>query len=308
MDYAVVGAGAIGTLVTNQLADAGHSVTVVSRRGGGPQRPGVTRVCADAADTALVSGLAAGASAIFNCANPAYHRWPTDWPPIATSLLSAAEQSGATLVTLSNLYAYGRVSGPMTPDTPLDAHYEKAQVRARMWNDALRAHRAGRINAVEVRASDFIGPNAQGVFGQRVVPRLLAGRTCRVIGSLDEPHSWTYVGDVAHALITCAQRPTSWGRPWHVPTNPPRSQRQVLDDLADAAGVTHVRSSVIPLAIVQLLGLVNPTIRELPTTHYQFAHPFVIDDALTRAELGLEPTPWTEVLRSTVDAFRTEGH
>jgi len=308
MKYVVVGAGTIGTLVTHQLAAAGHTVTVVSRRGGGPQRADVTLVRADAGDAAHLSGLAAGASAIFNCANPAYHRWATDWPPIANSLLSAAEHSGATLVILGNLYAYGRVSGPMTPDTPFNADYEKAQVRGRMWTDALDAHRAGRINAVEVRASDFIGPDAQGVFGQRVIPRLLAGKTCRVIGSLDQPHSWTYVDDVARTLITCAQLPTSWGRAWHAPTNPPRSQRQVMDDLADVAEVTHVKASVIPLSALRLLGRFNPTIRELPKTHYQFAHSFIIDDTPTRTELGLEPTPWSEVLRSTINAFRPDGH
>lgn len=304
MNYVVVGAGAIGTLVTQQLAGAGHTVTVVSRRGGGPQGAGVTRVRGDAADPTLLAGLAAGASAIFNCANPAYHRWPTDWPPMASSLLSTAHQSGATLVILSNLYVYGRVSGPMTPDTPLHGDYDKAQVRRRMWTDALDAHRAGRINVVEVRASDFIGPDAQGVFGLRVVPRLLVGKTCRVIGGLDQPHSWTYVDDVARTLITCAQLPTSWGRVWHAPTNPPRSQREVLDDLADVANVNHVRATVIPLSALRFLGLFSPTIRELPKTHYQFADPFVIDDTLTRAELGLEPTAWPEVLRSTVDAYR----
>ena len=51
--------------------------------------------------------LAEGAAVIYNCVNPPYHRWPADWPPIAASVLGAAERSGAVLVTLSNLYGYG---------------------------------------------------------------------------------------------------------------------------------------------------------------------------------------------------------
>jgi hypothetical protein len=35
--------------------------------------------------------LAAGAVAIYNCANPAYHRWPSRWPPMAQALLTAAD-------------------------------------------------------------------------------------------------------------------------------------------------------------------------------------------------------------------------
>jgi len=302
--YLVVGAGTIGSLVAQRLVRDGDEVTIVSRSGRGPGAPGISAVAADATSADAMKGLAEGTGAIFNCANPAYHRWTTDWPPIADSLLAAAATSGAVLTTLSNLYAYGQPEGPMSPETPLRAHYAKALVRAKMWNDALAAHEAGRIRATEVRASDFIGPNAQGVFGLRVIPRLLAGKSCQVVGRLDQPHSWTYVDDVAGALVTCAKSSEAWGRAWHAPTNPPRTQRQVIDDLADCAGVAHVKSSAVPLAALRLLGLFNPLIRELPKTLYQFTGPFVIDDSSTREELGLTPTPWPDVLRATVDAYR----
>jgi hypothetical protein len=68
-----------------------------------------------------VAAAARGAAALYNAVNPAYHRWPTDWPPVAAALLTAAERTGAVLVTMSNLYAYGRPAGPMTPETPLAA-------------------------------------------------------------------------------------------------------------------------------------------------------------------------------------------
>ena len=104
----VVGAGVIGSRVAGMLAERGDRVSVVSRRGSGPAVPrAVTRVAADAADAEAMARLAEGVSVIYNCVNPPYHRWPADWPPIAASLLGAAERSGAVLVTLSNLYGYG---------------------------------------------------------------------------------------------------------------------------------------------------------------------------------------------------------
>jgi hypothetical protein len=48
-----------------------------------------------------------GAAVLYNSANPAYHRWPELWPPIAAALLEAAERAGAVLVTISNRYGYG---------------------------------------------------------------------------------------------------------------------------------------------------------------------------------------------------------
>ena len=303
-DYLIIGAGAVGTAVAQQLAASDHDVTIATRSGSGPDHHLVTRVAADATRADRVAQLAEGCAAIFNCANPPYNRWPTDWPPIANALLSAAERSGAVLATTGNLYVYGRVTGPMSPETPELADFEKARVRMKMWSDALDAHNAGRLRATEVRASDFIGPSTQSLMGERVVPKVLAGKSCQVLGRLDETHSWTYIDDVARTLIACAQQPAAWGRVWHVPTNPPRTQREVINDLADAAGVDHVKVSVVPNAALRVLGLFNPLVRELPKTLYQFTAPFVIDDSSTRAVLGLQPTPWPDVLSETIAAYR----
>jgi nucleoside-diphosphate-sugar epimerase len=299
-EYLIVGAGPIGTAVAQQLVAQRHHVRLVTRSGSGPDHPLIARSRVDASDVDALSELALGSAAIFNCANPQYHRWPTDWPPIANALLGAAERSSAVLVTLNNLYAYGRPTGPLSSNTPLLADYEKAQVRATMWRNALAAHDRGDIRATEVRASDFIGPHAQSAMGAQVIKRVLGGKRCWVLGATDQLHSWSYTEDVARTLVTCAQTPEAWGQAWHAPTNPARTQRQVIDDLADVAGVAHVNVSSIPSAVLRAVGLFSPMARELPTTMYQFTAPFIIDDEATRLKLGLEPTPWTEVLSATL--------
>ena len=301
--YLIVGAGATGGMIAEQLAVRGHEATLVSRRGAGPVRDGVTRVALDATDAPRLAAVAAGAQAIFNCANPPYHRWSTDWPPLAHAMLAAAARSGATLVTLSNLYAYGPPSGPMRESDPIDFALPKAQVRADMWREALAAHEGGVLRAVEVRASDFIGPGADGVVGERVVPRVLAGRGVQLIGDLDVPHSLTYVGDVARTMIATSEDPGSWGRVWHVPTNPAQTLRATVNNLADAAGVERVRVTSLPVVALRLAGLFSPLMRELPKTLYQFQAPFVIDDSAARARFGLAPTPWSEVLVSCLRSF-----
>ncbi|MFM8690228.1 MAG: NAD-dependent epimerase/dehydratase family protein, partial [Candidatus Limnocylindrus sp.] len=265
--YVVVGAGAIGSLVDDQLAADGHMVTTISRSGPSSTNPRVEHVAGDAGDATFLARMAADAAAIFNCVNPPYHRWPQEWPPIAAALLHAAESSGAVLTTLSNLYAYGIPDGRLTPETPFRAAYAKGIVRGQMWLDAKAAHDAGRVRATEVRASDFIGPTGFSAIN-RLVPNIVAGKNVQLLGSPDSPHSWTYTVDVAKTLIAAAQNKAAWGRAWHVPTNPPRTQRQVVEELAKAAGVGPVKVSVVPNALLRLLGLFNPQMREVLITMY----------------------------------------
>ena len=298
--HLVVGAGAIGSAVARQLAAAGHRVRVVSRSGSGPDLPLVERVTADAADQRRLSELATGATVIYNCVNPAYDRWSTDWPPVANALLAAAESSGAVLVTCANLYGYGPVTGPMTEETPLAATGSKARVRVQMWHDTLAAHQAGRIRATEARGSDYVGPYAESHLGERTVPKMLAGKTVQMLGDPDATHTWTYTEDMAATLIALGSDGRAWGRAWHVPSALTCSQREAHTRMAAMVGAPAPKLSPVSPLILKVMGLVNPVMRELPEVAYQVARPYVMDSSAAQRELGLVPTPADDVLRATV--------
>jgi len=247
--------------------------------------------------------LANGSIAIYNCANPAYHRWPTDWPPIARALLNAAERSGAVLATVSNLYGYGPVSGPMTEDLPLNATGPKGRTRAQMWRDALALHDAGSVRATEVRASDYIAAGPSSHLGDRVVPRLLAGKSVSVLKSADTLHTWTAVDDVARLLVTVAADERGLGRAWHVPSNPPRTQREAILDMCRVAGVDPVQVKEHPALLIRAMGVVNPLIREFAEVSYQFESPFVLDSTAAEQTFGLAPTPWDDTLADVIASY-----
>lgn len=294
--HVIVGAGAVGSATASLLADRGEQVRIVSRRGSGPQHAAIERVAADATDADRLADLAEDAVALYNCANPAYHRWLTDWPPLATALLAAAERSGAVLVTASNLYGYGPVAGPMTEATPLGATHPKLRIRADMWRDALAAHQAGRIRATEVRASDYIEANS--ILSFALAKPLLTGKRAYSPAPLDVPHSWTSIGDVAMTLVTVAADERAWGSAWHVPTTAPRTVRELATRFTEVAGAPAPRLTAIPYPALWSVGLFSPMVRELRTTRYQFARPFVIDSTRTTATLGLEATSLDDALRS----------
>ena len=305
--HLVVGAGPIGSAVVRRVVAAGDRVRVVTRSGSGPDLPGVEKVAADASDGARLVGLASGADVIYNCVNPQYHRWPTDWPPVADALLAAAESSGAVLVTTANLYVYGKVDAPMTEQTPLDGAGTKARVRIRMWEDALAAHQAGRVRATEARGADYVGPGSESHLGERTIPKLLAGKNVQVLGSPDTLHTWTYTEDMAMTLVALGADERAWGRAWHVPSALECTQREAIARLAEMAGVPMPKVSTIPGFLLKALGLVNPIMRELPEVAYQLEQPFVMDSSAAQHELGLLPTPADEALRAILSAFASSA-
>jgi nucleoside-diphosphate-sugar epimerase len=290
--HVIVGAGPVGRAVATELLANDEKVRMVSRGGSGVA--GTDLVAADAGDAARMAQLADGAAAIYNCANPPYHRWATDWPPVANALLAAAESNGAVLATTGNLYGYGPVDRPMTEATPLAATGSKGRVRITMWQDALAAHQTGRIRAFEVRGSDYLGGNS--LLSKLITPALRKGRTAYVPADLDVPHTWTNVEDVAKLLVRGVSDERAWGRAWHVPSAAPCTVRELTAIAARQLGA-EAKLRTLPAAVLWAVGIVNPTARELRETQHQFRGPFVLDSSAAQEVFGLRATVLEESVR-----------
>ncbi|MFE2865732.1 NAD-dependent epimerase/dehydratase family protein [Embleya sp. NPDC059259] len=288
--HVVVGAGATGTATALLLAGSGERVRVFTRRGTGPDHPLIERHAVDATDAARLVELTQGAETLFNCAMPAYHRWPTDWPPLAGALLTAAERTGARYVMLGNVYGYGPVDGPMTEDLPMAPSTVKGRVRAAMWTDALAAHDAGRVRVTEVRASDFVGAGANSLYNFLVVPHVLAGTPAALPGNLDAAQSWTYTGDVARTLVAAARSARSWGRAWHVPSST-RSIRATTARLAALTGSPEPRLTRMTAEEVRTIGRRDPIMAEVEEMLYLTEGDSTLDATLTTRILGVTATP-----------------
>ena len=301
--HVIVGAGPVGTELATLLANFGKQVTVVTRSGGGIEHSAVTRVAADASDPDALSVAADGAAALYNCANPGdYTAWQRVWPPLSASILGAARSTGAVLVTAASLYPYGPVSVPMVEGMPDLATDQKGRLRARMWADALAAHRAGEIRAVEVRGSDYMGVGiGKNGHVSRNVPRALAGKGVRVIGDPDAAHAWTDVLDMARTLAAVAGEPDAWGKVWHAPTNAPRSQREAITDVLASVGKPAVSVKALPMPAMRLAARFSPMVRELMEMSYMFTRTYELDSSAAQTAFGLKPTPWEEMCRRTAE-------
>ena len=302
--HIVLGSGTVGTKLAARLGDSGKKVMLISRSAKGSSIANVERLQGDASSAESLKSAAPKADFIYNCVNPPYNKWDKEWPSIQKAIIELAVETNAVLVTCSNLYGYGPHQGVLTEDLPLLATWKNGRVRADMWLEVKKLHDAGKIRATEVRGSDYICASEQSRMGDRVVPRLMQGKKVQLLGSLDKLHTWTDPDDVAHLMMVVAQEEVAWGKPWHVPSNGPMTQRHVIRDIALELGIKNPTVSSVPPLIEKILGLFNPVMRELSHTGYQFNKPFVMSDEKTRKTFGLKPKPWNFVIRDLVAQYK----
>lgn len=304
--HIVTGAGPVGSTIAHQLAGAGHQVRLLTRSGSGPEHPLIDRRRVDVSEPEQVNAAFEGAVVVHHCVHGSSYdarTWEAELPVAERTVLDAAGRLGAVVVFPESLYSYGPVDGPMTEDLPRAATTGKLGIRTRL----LAQRAASDTLTVSVAASDFYGPLVRNAHaGERLVPTVLAGRTVRVLGSLDQPHSFTYVPDLAAAMIRAASTPALWGSFLHTPTASPITQRQLIEQVAHAAGVPVPSMSAIPGWALTALSPVSRGVRELAETGYMFSRPFVVDSTISEERLGLTPTPLRSGITDTVAWWRQQ--
>lgn len=302
--HVVTGAGPVGSSIALQLADAGHPVRLLTRSGSGPEHALIDRRMVDVSQGDQLVEQFDGAAAVHHCVHGSAYTaraWRAELPAAERAVLTAAGAVGAVVVFPESLYSYGPVDEPMTEELPRAATRGKLGIRAEL----LRARAQSATPNVSVAASDFYGPLVRTAHaGERLVPALLAGKRVTMIGSLDQPHSFTYVPDLARAMIAAAQTPALWGQVLHAPTGPALTQRELAGALARAADAPEPRLSALPAWVLKASGLFSVDARELAETSYMFTRPFVLDSTHSEALLGQAPTPLGVAAKETVDWWR----
>lgn len=302
----VTGAGPVGWAVAEQLAEAGHDVRVLTRSGRGPDHPRIERRKVDVSDAAALAPALAGATAVFHCIHGSAYdvrAWDSELPVAEQVVMDAAHRAGVVVAFPESLYSYGRPAGTMTEDSPRDAATGKLGVRTRL----LAARAAHPVDTVSVVASDFFGPHVRTSHaGERMVPSVLNGRTIRVLGRADVVHSFTYVPDLAAAMIAAARNPDLWNTVLHAPTGPAVTQRQLVEAFARAAQVRPPKVGTLPGGLMRVVGALHRPTRELAETLYQFEAPYVMDSRRSEQLLQLAPTPLDQATTDTVRWWRNE--
>lgn len=307
MIVAVVGLGAVGRETAKILAARGDEARVIQRRAPAALPVGARFAAADVLDRDSLRAACQGAGALVCCIGFPYDSrvWETAWPRAMANMLDVCAEQGARFVFADNLYMYGPQDAPLVEDMPLTDYGRKPRLRAAITRQWIEAHKAGRVEAVAVRASDFHGPDvATSVLSEFGVKRLVAGKPALVPYSPDHPHDFTYVPDFARALTALLDATSdAYGQAWHAPNAPTQTLRQLLARAAELMGAP-LRMTVLPRVATAFLGLFDRTIYELAEMRFQTDRPYHVDSGKFTRRFAIAPTSFDDGLRATIDACR----
>lgn len=302
--HVIFGAGQVGVPLATILLASGNSVRMVKRSQDGIP-PGVEFLLGDAMDATFCHLACTGATTVYHCMNPEYstRAWTKMLQPIMDNLIAAAGDIGARLVVLDNVYMLGRTEGkPMNENTPTNPCSKKGEIRARVAERLLDAHRQGKVRAVTGRAADFYGPGGRlTFFGDYFWKPVMSGKPAFSLSNLNMVHTYHYIPDVAQGLATLGSaEESSLGQVWMLPCQPAGSTID-LSKRFELYLKKSVLMKTMPRWLIHPLGLFLPIMHELAEMTYQWDEPFIVDDSRFRAHFAVKPVEEEEAARSTVE-------
>lgn len=299
--HVIFGTGPLGQAVMRALLKRGKAVRMINRSGKADVPQTVEVVAADVNDPAQMFKQTEGTVAAYQCAQPSYTQWAQKFPAMQRSIVEGVARAGAKLVVAENLYMYGDTNGAvMSENTPWNTHTRKGKARAEMSRELLDAHKTGKLQVVMGRGSDFYGPGVSGSsVGERTFIPMLQGKAAEAIGSLDFPHTITFIDDFGEALVRLGETESAFGQAWHVPNATTVTQREFLTTAFQLIQ-REPKFSVLGRMMMRIGGLFIPEAREIIEMMYEFEKPFIVDDSKYKQAFGDHSTPIREGLKQTI--------
>ena len=306
----ILGAGgAIGNELIKLLGAKNHPVRLVGRN---PKATlGATEtLAADLTDKDQTIRAVAGSSVVHLLVGLKYdHKlWQDVWPRVMSNTIEACKRARAKLLFFDNVYMYGKVTGPMTEETPFNPCSKKGEIRAKIATTLINEWKSGGLVAMIARSADFYGPDTRnGVPNLLVFDPFAKKKRASWLVNDSVPHSFTYTPDAAQSLVQLAERATAWNQTWHVATTPnPLTGKEFVALAAKEFGVAP-KYRVLSRPMLRMAGWFDPLVAESYEMLYQSDSPYLFDSSKFARQFGFAGTAYADGIRATAASFKPKS-
>jgi nucleoside-diphosphate-sugar epimerase len=302
----ILGAGGIiSTEIAKNLPQYTKKIRLVSRA---PQKVNPTDdiMAADLLNGEQVMSAVQGSEVVYLTAGLKYNikTWQTQWPIIMENVMDACIKYNAKLVFFDNVYAYGRVNGWMTEETPMNPSSEKGEVRKKLDEMIMAEVKSEQLKAIIARAADFYGPKTPLSFvNVMVFDNFKKGNKAQWMINDKVRHSLTYTPDAGKATAILGNTASAYNQVWHLPTDRNvLTGKEFIENVGKEFGLKP-RYMVLPRWLIQMVGLFNGNIRESVEMLYQNDSDYLFDSSKFEKAFSFKPTPYSQGIRETVKSM-----
>ncbi|RAI99380.1 nucleoside-diphosphate-sugar epimerase [Chitinophaga skermanii] len=232
--------------------------------------------------------------------------WEAQWPVIMQNVINACIKSSAKLVFFDNVYAYGKVKGEMTENTPMRPVSRKGVVRKRLTEMLIHEIERNTIPVIIARSADFYGPRNTNSVANLIFDNLVKGKTPQWLGSTEFVHSFTYTPDAGQATAILGNTPSAYNQTWHLPTDAQQLTMQAFISTACEVLAKEPKTSIIAPWMMTLGGLFNSTIRESKEMMYQYDAPYFFDSSKFQQAFNFVPTSYQKGIVNTIQYLKNK--
>jgi nucleoside-diphosphate-sugar epimerase len=294
--------GHIGQFAARAFAAAGWEVVGMGRSNKHPIA-GVQFVNGDAESVDDMRRAIGDADVVVNALNLPYDKWFGGAMEAQTErVIEAVGTTGKTLIYPGNIYNFAASLRDVTPDAPQHPERPRGEIRVRCEAMLQAAAGRGDMQVIIVRAGDFFAPGMTGDwFDQAILAQKgkVAAPSAPSLG-----HSWAYLPDLGRAFEKLA-----WHRGelaqfenFHFAGHFVTSGELVA--AVQKAAPVPLKVIGFPWALLGVIGLFNPVMREVGKMHYLWQNPMRLRDDRLDAILGPDfATPYPQAIAATVAPF-----
>lgn len=282
------------------------AVRLVSRSG--KANTPYEHIAADLLNASAIEDAIAGSDVTYLVAGIAYKAsvWQAQWPVIMQNVINACTKHESRLVFFDNVYAYGKVEGTMTEQTPYQPCSQKGAVRKEIAEMLMDAVEKGKLNAMIVRAADFYGPgNTNSMFNMMVTDKHAAGKKAQWMLNADLPHTLTYTPDAGKATAMLGNDTTAYNQVWHLPAPDESLSARQLAAISTEYFDAKAGVQVLPKWSLHLIGWFIQPVAESIEMLYQYDYPYVFDSSKFAKAYGIAASSYHKGIQA-IYQYETE--
>ncbi len=295
--------GIIGQELSKNLSQYSSQIRQVSRD---PRKVNSTDILtkADLLNYEQTDQAVAGSEIVYLVAGLKYDAavWQEQWPKVMQNVIGACKKHNSKLVFFDNVYAYGKVDGVMTEETPFNPNSKKGDVRARIATTLLEEIKRENLQGMIVRAADFYGPGAVlSLTHAAVHERLKNGKGAQWVGDPKKIHTFTYTPDAGKTVAILGNTPSAFNQTWHALTSSERITGEEYVRIAcEALNQPNKRIQALGKFGVRVLGLFVPVLREFVEMMYQFENDYIFDSGKFQKAFSLQATAYQDGIKASI--------